>query len=72
MNRSRNDAPRISPEQARAMLQDGEAIILDVVATNAWPSMTHVIKGSIRIPPDEIGRRYKELPRDKTVIAYCT
>lgn len=54
------------------MTDTGEAVILDVVASHVWPSMTRTIPGSIRIPPEEIGKRYPELPRDKTIIAYCT
>jgi rhodanese-related sulfurtransferase len=34
--------------------------------------MTRTIQGSVRIPPEEIEQRFSELPRDKTVIAYCT
>lgn len=54
------------------MVDSGEALILDVVASHVWPSMTRTIDGSIRIPPEEIETRFDELPRDKAVIAYCT
>jgi rhodanese-related sulfurtransferase len=58
--------------EAKAMVDAGEALILDVVASHVWPSMTRTIQGSVRIPPDEIGKRFRELPRDKAIIAYCT
>jgi rhodanese-related sulfurtransferase len=54
------------------MVDADEALVLDVVASQVWPSMTRTIQGSARIPPDEIGNRFDELPRDKAVIAYCT
>ena len=54
------------------MVDAGEALILDVVASHVWPSMTRTIQGSVRISPDEIGNRFSELPRDKAIIAYCT
>ncbi|HJS20706.1 MAG TPA: hypothetical protein VJ785_18315 [Anaerolineales bacterium] len=54
------------------MADAGEAVILDVVASRVWPSMTRTIPGSIRIPPEEVGNRFDELPRDKAIIAYCT
>jgi rhodanese-related sulfurtransferase len=57
---------------AKAMADAGEAVILDVVASHVWPSMTRTIQGSVRIPPDKIGERFDELPRDKAIIAYCT
>ncbi|HEX5807213.1 MAG TPA: hypothetical protein VFY25_01000 [Anaerolineales bacterium] len=64
--------PRIEVAEAKDVIDAGEALILDVVASHIWPSMTRTIQGSIRIPPEEIGRRFDELPRDKTIIAYCT
>jgi rhodanese-related sulfurtransferase len=54
------------------MADAGEAVILDVVASHVWPSMTRTILGSIRIPPEEVGKRFGELPHDKTIVAYCT
>jgi rhodanese-related sulfurtransferase len=64
--------PRIDPAKAKALADNGEAIILDVVASDVWPAMARTIQGSIRIPPEEIQARFGELPRDKTVITYCT
>ncbi len=72
MGKVRVVGPRIEVGEAKAMTDTGEAVILDVVASHVWPSMTRTIPGSIRIPPEEIGKRYPELPRDKTIIAYCT
>lgn len=54
------------------MVDAGEAVILDVVASHIWPSMSRTIQGSIRIPPQEIETRFAELARDKTIITYCT
>lgn len=54
------------------MADAGEAVILDVVASHVWPSMTRTIPGSIRIPPEDIETRFRELPRDKAIIPYCT
>jgi rhodanese-related sulfurtransferase len=34
--------------------------------------MARTIQGSIRIPPEKIEERFGELPRDKTIITYCT
>jgi rhodanese-related sulfurtransferase len=64
--------PRIDVETAKALLDAGEAVVVDVVASHVWPSMTRIIEGSIRIPPEEIETRHEELPRDKTIILYCT
>ena len=72
MSKVRVVGPRIEVAEAKAMVDADEALILDVVASQVWPSMTRTIQGSARIPPDEIGNRFDELPRDKAIIAYCT
>jgi rhodanese-related sulfurtransferase len=72
MTTARVAGPRIDAAQAKAYVDSGEAIILDVVASHVYPSMSRIIRGSIRIPPEEIKTRFGELPRDKIIIAYCT
>lgn len=64
--------PRIDAARAKALVDSGEAIILDVVASHVWPAMSRTIQGSIRMPPEEIEERFRELPREKAIIAYCT
>ncbi|HSL31005.1 MAG TPA: hypothetical protein VK900_17525 [Anaerolineales bacterium] len=72
MAKVRVAGPRIDVERAKAMVDSGEAIILDVVAAHVWPSMSRTIQGSIRIPPEQVETRFRELPRNKTIIPYCT
>jgi rhodanese-related sulfurtransferase len=64
--------PRIEAADAKVMVENGDAMILDVVASHVWPAMARTIQGSIRIPPEQIQERFGELPRDKAIIAYCT
>jgi rhodanese-related sulfurtransferase len=63
---------RIDPLDAKARVDAGEAIILDVVAPMAWEELDQAIHGAVRISPDEIGERWRELPRERAIIAYCT
>ena len=72
MGKARAAGPRIDAADAKAMVDRGEAIVLDVVASHVWPAMARTIQGSIRIPPEKIQERFGELPREKTIIAYCT
>jgi rhodanese-related sulfurtransferase len=72
MAKARVIGPRMEVEAAKALVDSGQAVILDVVATHVWPSMARRIAGSIRIPPEEIQARQGELPRDKIILAYCT
>ncbi|HLZ69401.1 MAG TPA: hypothetical protein VKV26_05755 [Dehalococcoidia bacterium] len=63
---------RIDPADAAARVQAGEAMILDVVAPLAWEQLDRAVRGAVRISPDELGERWRELPRDRAIIAYCT
>lgn len=72
MSVARVVGPRIEIAQAKALLEAGDAAVLDSVASHIWPSMSRTIQGAIRIPPEEIKSRFQELPRDKTIIVYCT
>lgn len=63
---------RISATDAKARIDRGDAVLLDVVQPAAWNELDRVPAGAIRIPPDDIERRYQELPRAREVIAYCT
>jgi len=64
---------RITKEQLRAKMEKGEDIIvLDVRTGMSYKGSDIKIKGALRIPPDAIDMRYKELPLDKEIITYCT
>lgn len=67
------DVPiRIGADQARAKLEAGEAVALDVVQPGAWAQIDGVVKGAVRVPPEEVAQHFEELPRDLEVITYCT
>ncbi|HEX2194226.1 MAG TPA: rhodanese-like domain-containing protein [Candidatus Limnocylindria bacterium] len=63
---------RSDPTDAKARVDAGEAIILDVVSPMAWQQLDRAIQGAVRIAPDELRERWGELPRERAVIAYCT
>ena len=63
---------RINPAEAKARVDSGEAIILDVVAPQVRQQMQSAIVGAIRIDPREIEHHYHELPLNRQIIAYCT
>ena len=67
-----DDDLRIDPGEAKRMLDAREAIVLDVVASGVWDELDVAVPGALRIAPEEIDRRWRELPREKAVIAYCT
>ncbi len=63
---------RISPADAKALLDAQQAIVVDVVSPQAWDALDRAVPGAIRVSPEEFGQRFGELPRERAIIAYCT
>ena len=61
---------RITTVELRDLISKGEAFVVDV-RNEASYNAGH-IRGAKLIPHTQIGDRYKELPRDKTIVAYCS
>ncbi len=61
---------RVTVEELQKMLADGRAAVYDTRARAAY-DVEH-IPGSLSMPLDEVERRAGELPRDKTLVFYCT
>lgn len=63
--------PRIRPEEAKKLVDDGKAIIVDVRGTEAY-KISHV-KGALDYPLTKIeASDFSGLPKNKRIIAYCT
>ena len=60
---------RISLDEAKAMLDGGNAIVIDVRQPDEWAS-GHVA-GAIHIPVDDVLARIDELPTDKDLLFIC-
>ena len=60
---------RISLEEAKAMMDGGNAVVIDVRQPDEWAS-GHVA-GAIHIPVDDVGARIDELPADKDLLFIC-
>ena len=63
-------ARRITPVEAKELLDKGEAIVIDVRSEGSYEA-GHV-KGAILIPATEVLSHLDKLPRDKTIITYCS
>ena len=63
-------ARRVTIEELEAMLKDGTAVVIDV-RSQAEYDHGH-IPGSRLIPAGEILNHISELPRDKTIVTYCS
>lgn len=69
-----NDSvPRITKEELKTKMDKGQDIIvLDVRTESSYSGSKVKIKGALRISPDEIETKYKDLPQDREIITYCT
>ena len=63
-------AGRITVTEAKALLDKGQAVVIDV-RNQASYDQGHV-RGSKLIPAGEILNHINELPRDKTIVTYCS
>ena len=63
-------AKRISIDEARAAVEKGAALIVDARDHDSYKS--NHIKGAINIYAPEVVNHISELPKDKTVIFYCS
>ena len=66
------DVPRISPAEALAAIESGDAIVVDT--RNAEAYATSHIPGAVSIPVAEFEADPSSLPLDKAkwIITYCT
>lgn len=65
-----NDAPRIVLADAKKDFDAGNAIFVDTRAEVQF-KQEH-IKGAINIPAEAAETRWKEIPTNKKIIAYCS
>lgn len=61
---------RISIQDAKTAFDKGTAVIVDTRAETAYKAER--IKGSINMPTETVSTRFKELPKDKQIIFYCS
>ena len=62
--------PRISVSDAKKAFDEGETVFLDSRSQQAFKN--EHIEGAINIPTNELEKRYKEIPKDKSIIVYCS
>ena len=63
-------ARRVTTAELEAMLKKGEALVVDVRNQDSF-NLGH-IPGSRLIPAGEILNHVNSLPRDKTIVTYCS
>lgn len=63
-------ARRITTSELEALIKEGKAFVVDVRNQDMY-DQGH-IPGSRLMPAGEIMKYVKELPRDKTIVTYCS
>lgn len=66
----KEDVKRISVEEAKKSFDSGEGFFIDS-RSNASYKREH-IKGAVNITLADFESRYKEVPKDKKIIIYCS
>ncbi len=62
---------RIAPEELRDRLKAGESLFM-VDLRARLPLESHAIPGALRMAPEELAARGRELPRDRDIILFCS
>lgn len=64
---------RVTVDEIQARMERGEPFtFIDTRKPEDWEQSDSKLPGALRIPVDEIEAHLAEIPRDRTVIAYCT
>jgi len=64
---------RVTVDEVRQRLDRGEPLVLvDARSAESWSKANTQLPGSVRVPPDDVAGHVDEIPRDRSVIAYCT
>lgn len=63
---------RIDVDEAKGQVDEGVAVVLDVVDTHVYDRVPEQIEGAVRIDPAKVPGEYERLPENRTVLTYCT
>lgn len=64
---------RVTVDEVTERLRKGEPLaFVDSRSDESWNKAGTQIPGSIRVPPDRPGAAVASVPKDRSVITYCT
>ena len=67
------ETTRVTVDEVKQRMDRGEAFtFVDTRNPKAWAEADTKLPGAIRIPADEAEQHLDQIPRDRTVITYCT
>ena len=67
------EATRVTADEVKERMDRGEVFtFLDTRNPQAWAEANTKLPGAIRVTADEVEQHLDDIPRDRTVITYCT
>lgn len=67
------EATRVTVDELRERMNRGERLFfVDTRNPTAWAEAETKLPGAARIPADEVEKHLSDIPRDRSVITYCT
>ena len=63
---------RVSVDEAKERVDEGGVTVLDVDDPGSYKNRPDRIAGAVRIDPRDIKSEFDQLPKEETVLAYCT
>ena len=67
------EATRVTVDEVKERMDRGEVFtFIDTRNPKAWGEATTKLPRAIRVPAEEAEEHIDEIPKDRTVITYCT
>jgi len=67
------EVTRVTVDELKERMARGEQFtFVDTRNPTAWSEADQKLPGAIRVPADEAENHLDEIPKDRTVITYCT
>jgi rhodanese-related sulfurtransferase len=67
------ETTRVTVDEVKERMDRGEAFtFVDTRNPKAWAEADTKLPGAIRVPANEVEQQLDQIPRDRTVITYCT
>ena len=67
------EVTRVTVDELKERMDRGEQFaFVDTRNPIAWGEADKKLPAAIRVPADEVEKHLDEIPRDRTVITYCT
>ena len=64
---------RITVDEVKNRMDEGESILfIDTRNSHAWSESDVKLREALRIHYSELDQHLEELPRDRTIVTYCT